>query len=65
VLWLLNHPEEARKMGQQGRERVRRHFGRSVMCGELDRTYRELLGLPEPVVEGEDVLAIPRQRVGV
>jgi len=36
-----------------------------VMCGELDRTYRELLGLPEPVVDGGDVLAIPRQRVGV
>ncbi len=61
VLWLLDHPEEARQMGKQGRERVRQHFGQSVMCGELDRTYRELLGLPEPPVD-DDILGIPRQR---
>jgi glycosyltransferase involved in cell wall biosynthesis len=62
VLWLLEHPEEARQMGKQGRERVRQHFGQSVMCGELDRTYRELLGLPEPAGVDDDVLEIPRQR---
>lgn len=61
VLWLLEHPEEARQMGKQGRERVRQHFGQSVMCGELDRTYRELLGLPDPPAD-DDVLGIPRQR---
>ena len=46
VIWMLDHPEEARLMGAQGRERVRSHFGPSVMCGALDELYGELLGLP-------------------
>jgi glycosyltransferase involved in cell wall biosynthesis len=47
VVWLLDHPEEARRMGRQARETVRRHFGQSDMCGALDRVYRDLLGLPD------------------
>lgn len=49
VLWMLDHPDDARAMGLQGRERVRSHFGRSVMCAALDELYCELLGLPSPV----------------
>ncbi len=48
VTWLLDHPEEARLMGLQGRDRVRSHFGAEIMCGALDDLYSELLGLPEP-----------------
>jgi glycosyltransferase involved in cell wall biosynthesis len=48
VTWMLDHPEEARRMGLQGRERVRSHFGPAVMCDGLDRMYSQLLGLPEP-----------------
>ena len=47
VVWLLDNPEQARRMGRQGREIVRRHFGQSVMCDALDAVYRELLGLPD------------------
>lgn len=46
VLWMLDHPEEAREMGLRGRERVRTHFARSVMTSALDELYCELLGLP-------------------
>lgn len=48
VLWLLDHPDEAREMALQGRERVRSHFGSTVMCEALDDLYSELLGLPSP-----------------
>jgi glycosyltransferase involved in cell wall biosynthesis len=47
VVWLLDHPEQARRMGRQGGEMVRRHFGQSVMCDALDDVYRDLLGLPD------------------
>jgi glycosyltransferase involved in cell wall biosynthesis len=48
VRWLLDHPAEARRMGQQGRERVLTTFAPAVMCGLLDRAYTRLLGLPLP-----------------
>jgi glycosyltransferase involved in cell wall biosynthesis len=46
VLWMLDHPDDAREMGLRGRERVRAHFARSVMTSALDDLYCELLGLP-------------------
>lgn len=49
VLWMLDHPVEARQMGMQARKRVRSHFGRSQMCRGLDELYAELLGLPAPL----------------
>jgi glycosyltransferase involved in cell wall biosynthesis len=48
VRWLLDHPAEARRMGQQGRERVLAAFAPAVMCRLLDRAYTRLLGLPVP-----------------
>jgi glycosyltransferase involved in cell wall biosynthesis len=50
VLWLLDHPEEARRMGAQGRDRVIGAFAPETMCGLLDALYSRLLGLPEPAV---------------
>ncbi|MDP9183822.1 MAG: glycosyltransferase family 4 protein [Actinomycetota bacterium] len=46
TVWLLEHPEEARLMGEQGQQRVRSHFGPEAMCQALDELYSELLGLP-------------------
>jgi glycosyltransferase involved in cell wall biosynthesis len=52
VTWMLDHPEEARRMGSQGRDRVRSHFGPDVMCQGLDSIYSQLLGLPDAVPPG-------------
>jgi glycosyltransferase involved in cell wall biosynthesis len=49
VRWLLDHPAEARRMGQQGRERVLAAFAPAVMCRLLDQAYSRLLGLPVPL----------------
>ena len=46
VLWLLDHPQEARRMGRQARARVRSLLDPEVMCRMLDREYSNLLGLP-------------------
>jgi glycosyltransferase involved in cell wall biosynthesis len=48
VIWLLDHPEEGRRMGGQGRALVRTLFDPALMCELIDRTYRHLLGLPDP-----------------
>lgn len=48
VLWLLDHPEQARRMGRQGRDRVRPFFAPDTMCAHLDHLYSALLGLGEP-----------------
>lgn len=47
VVWLLDHPEEARLMGEAARARVRELFRPSIMCSLIEQTYAELLGLPE------------------
>jgi glycosyltransferase involved in cell wall biosynthesis len=51
VLWMLDHPDEALEMGRCGRERVRSHFTREVMCRALDELYSDLLGLAAPAAE--------------
>jgi glycosyltransferase involved in cell wall biosynthesis len=48
VLWLLDHPAEARRMGEAGATRVRRLFEPAAMCALIEKTYAGLLGLPEP-----------------
>jgi glycosyltransferase involved in cell wall biosynthesis len=52
VLWMLDHPADAARMAEQGRSRVRSHFGPEVMCGALDELYGELLGLPDVSADG-------------
>jgi glycosyltransferase involved in cell wall biosynthesis len=47
VVWLLEHPDEARRMGEAGRARVRPLFEPTVMCALIEETYARLLGLPE------------------
>ena len=46
VLWMLEHPDEAKQMGEQGRARVRAIFVPEQMCALLDASYRRLLGVP-------------------
>jgi glycosyltransferase involved in cell wall biosynthesis len=48
VVWMLEHPQEARRMGEAGRARARTVFRAEFMCGLIDLTYARLLGLPEP-----------------
>lgn len=55
AMWLLDHPEEAARMGAQGRARVRAQFRPEDMCSLIEATYRELLGLP-PLEPSEDPL---------
>jgi len=63
VEWMLEHPQEAQRMGSQARDRVLTHFAPPAMCGALDRFYSELLGLPE-VAPAESTQAASRA-VGV
>jgi glycosyltransferase involved in cell wall biosynthesis len=46
VIWLLDHPNEARRMGLQGRSAVVDLFDPDVMCSLLNETYERLLGQP-------------------
>jgi glycosyltransferase involved in cell wall biosynthesis len=47
VVWLLEHPTEATRIGEAARTRVRELFQPDVMCSLIEQTYAELLGLPE------------------
>lgn len=44
VRWLFEHPQEARGMGQAGREKAARLFRVQTLAQELASIYRELLG---------------------
>lgn len=48
VLWLLDHPVEAARMGEAGSRWVRWMFDPKLMCALIDQTYCRLLGLPGP-----------------
>jgi glycosyltransferase involved in cell wall biosynthesis len=57
VLWLLDHPDEGRKMGALGRAIVHDLFAPEIMCDLLDQAYRRLLGIPESGVDRTGSLA--------
>ena len=54
VLWLLDHPVEAKRMGRQGRTAALEVFKPEHMCAVLDDTYSRLLGLPSPAHDDLD-----------
>jgi glycosyltransferase involved in cell wall biosynthesis len=54
VGWLLDHPVEAKRMGQQGRRAVLELFQPSHMCRMLDETYSRLLGIPVATLDVDD-----------
>jgi glycosyltransferase involved in cell wall biosynthesis len=63
VLWMLDHPDEAAAMGDQGQDRVRSFFGPAVMCTALDNLYCDLLGTPAATTPAAARAAttVPRQ----
>lgn len=48
VLWMLDHPDEARALGARGRALVEREFSVPVMVAGNLQVYREVLGLEGP-----------------
>jgi glycosyltransferase involved in cell wall biosynthesis len=46
VIWLLENPDAARRMGEAGRERARTLFDPALMWGLTEQAYARLLGLP-------------------
>jgi glycosyltransferase involved in cell wall biosynthesis len=61
VVWLLDHPEHAQRMGQQGRNRVLSFFDPATMCAHLDQLYARLLGLPAPRVAESSTREVTRR----
>ena len=47
VIWFLDHPAEARRMGEAGRARARALFQPALMCALIAETYARLLGVPQ------------------
>ncbi len=43
IVWLLDHPDEARRFGRQGRDRVLPQFSAGQMVERLDALYEKLL----------------------
>lgn len=43
MLRMLEHPEQARRMGERGRDRVKEHFARDVMARRVEDVYERLL----------------------
>ena len=46
VVWMLDHPEQAKAMGRNARKRVMGWFAPETMVAVIDRCYRRQLGLP-------------------
>jgi glycosyltransferase involved in cell wall biosynthesis len=55
VQWLLEHPEEAREMGERGRREVRDHYSWDAEGKRLVRMYASLLGAPNGAADAEEV----------
>lgn len=53
VVWMLDHPQEARVMGERGQARARAGFSQQGMCAALDSLYCRLLGMPTPAEAGD------------
>ena len=64
VIWLLDHPEDASRMGEAGRARVRALFEPVLMCRLIEQTYARLLGLPQtaPAPRGSLELSVSDPR---
>jgi glycosyltransferase involved in cell wall biosynthesis len=63
VLWLLDRPTEARRLGDAGSRWVRWMFDPALMCALIDQTYCRLLGLPGPGAEAPPPLASQIRRL--
>jgi glycosyltransferase involved in cell wall biosynthesis len=63
VLWLLEHPEEARQMGRRARVTVLERFDPEDMCRLIDDMYCRLLGLPRTTSAAGRIAASENNRV--
>lgn len=43
LLYLIDHPERRKKMGEKGRERVRKKFSLEKMLSQIEKVYDEVL----------------------
>jgi glycosyltransferase involved in cell wall biosynthesis len=50
ILYIMNHPEEARQMGLNGQQKVREHFSISAMCSSFIKIYEKLIKKPVPEI---------------
>ncbi len=66
VLWLLDHPGEARRMADAASRWVRWMFDPALMCALIDQTYCGQLGIPGPgaTPPPPTVLPVPLPRPG-
>jgi glycosyltransferase involved in cell wall biosynthesis len=63
--WLLEHPDEAAKLGRQGSTLVRELFTPERMCAALDEVYRELLGTaPDAIGAAPDAIGAAPDAIG-
>ena len=44
ILWRRDHPDEARRMGQSGRDYVRSHYSRASQARLLEAILRQVAG---------------------
>jgi glycosyltransferase involved in cell wall biosynthesis len=56
VVWLLENPDAAQRMGEAAQMRARAIFEPRLMCALIDATYSRLLGLPD---DGPGAVALP------
>lgn len=43
LIWMFSHPEEAKKMGKEGRAKVEREFSEKVVFTRIEKEYRRLI----------------------
>jgi glycosyltransferase involved in cell wall biosynthesis len=43
LIYLIEHPEERKRMGEKGKERVREKFSLEKMLSEIEKVYDEVL----------------------
>ena len=55
IVWLLDHPDEARRMGHRGRERVLPQFSAEQMVDRLDALYETLVAAADGGARDGDV----------
>ena len=49
IHWMIERPEERRRMGEMGRRRIAQEFSTERMINATEAVYEELLGRPAPV----------------
>jgi glycosyltransferase involved in cell wall biosynthesis len=48
IVWMIEHPEERRRMGEAGRERMAKEFSTERMIAATEAIYEQLLSRRSP-----------------